>query len=92
VSTGAKEDDKYWARLGYWILQCYGPFSPGARFETYEPFTSLIFQFFRAALDREYGGTPVYISPLFMYLFIWLFTRTFPYLLVYDRLPSEKQT
>jgi hypothetical protein len=41
VSTGAK----YWKRLGCWISQCYGPFSLGARFETYEPFISLIFQF-----------------------------------------------
>jgi hypothetical protein len=32
--------------LGCWISPCYGPFSLGARFETYEPFISLIFQFF----------------------------------------------
>jgi len=32
-----------------------GPFSFGARFETYEPFISLIFQIiFRAAANREY--------------------------------------
>jgi hypothetical protein len=37
---------KYWARLGCWILQVYSQFSLGARFETYEPFISLIFQFF----------------------------------------------
>jgi hypothetical protein len=36
----------YWARLGCWILPCYGPFSLGGRFETYEAFISLIFQFF----------------------------------------------
>jgi hypothetical protein len=36
---------EYWARLGYWISPRYGPFSLGARFETYEPFISLIFQF-----------------------------------------------
>jgi hypothetical protein len=34
------------ARLGCWISPFYGPFSLGARFETYEPFVSLIFQFF----------------------------------------------
>jgi hypothetical protein len=32
--------------LGCWISPCYGPFSLGARFETYEAFGSLIFQFF----------------------------------------------
>jgi len=37
---------KYWARLGCWISPCYGPFSLGARFETYEPFISLILPFF----------------------------------------------
>jgi hypothetical protein len=31
--------------LGCWISPCYGPFSLGAHFETYEPFISLIFQF-----------------------------------------------
>jgi hypothetical protein len=36
---------KYWARLGCWISPCYGPFSHEARFETYEPFISLIFKF-----------------------------------------------
>jgi hypothetical protein len=34
----------YWARLGCWISPCYGPFSLGARFETYEPVISLIFK------------------------------------------------
>jgi len=32
--------------LGCWISPSYGPFSLGARFETYESFISLIFQFF----------------------------------------------
>jgi hypothetical protein len=39
-------------RLGCCISPCYGPFSLGARFETYEPFISLIFQFFSG------GGKP----------------------------------
>jgi hypothetical protein len=30
--------------LGCWISPYYGPFSLGARFETYETFISLIFQ------------------------------------------------
>jgi hypothetical protein len=37
---------QYWVRLGCWISPCYGPFSLGARFETCEPFISLIFNFF----------------------------------------------
>jgi hypothetical protein len=37
---------KYWARLGCWISPCYGPFSFGARFETFEPFIYLIFKIF----------------------------------------------
>jgi hypothetical protein len=36
---------KYWARLGCWISPCYGPFSLGARFETYELLISLILFF-----------------------------------------------
>jgi hypothetical protein len=37
---------KYLARLGCWILPSYGPFLLGGRFETYETFIYLIFQFF----------------------------------------------
>jgi hypothetical protein len=37
--------------LGFTIL---GPFSFGARFETYKPFVYLIFNFFRAAANRGY--------------------------------------
>jgi hypothetical protein len=37
---------KYWARLGYWISTCYGSFSFGGRFETYEPLIYLISHFF----------------------------------------------
>jgi hypothetical protein len=36
---------KHWARLGCWISPCYSPFSFGARFVTYEPFITLIFNF-----------------------------------------------
>jgi hypothetical protein len=43
---GKEKSVKYWATLGCWISPCYGPFSLGARFETYEPFISLIFTFF----------------------------------------------
>jgi hypothetical protein len=32
--------------LGCWISPCYGLFSLGVHLETYEPFISLIFQFF----------------------------------------------
>jgi hypothetical protein len=37
---------KYWAYLGCWISPCYDPFSAGVRFETYEPFISLISKLF----------------------------------------------
>ena len=55
--TGTKEDE---SSLGCWISPCYGLLSLWARFETYEPFISLIFQFFfRAAANRGCGGPPV---------------------------------
>ena len=44
VVRGQRKMIKYCAHLGCWISPCYGPFSLGARFETYEPFISLIFQ------------------------------------------------
>jgi hypothetical protein len=37
--------------MGCWISPCYGPFSLGAGFETYEQFISLILKFF--GLDRS---------------------------------------
>jgi hypothetical protein len=55
---------KYWVLLGCWISPCYGPFSLGVRFESHEPFIYLIFNFFRAVVNRGYriggyGGTTV---------------------------------
>jgi hypothetical protein len=47
LSTGAKEHESSTGRV--WAAgfhHIYGPFWLGARFETYEPFISLIFQFF----------------------------------------------
>jgi hypothetical protein len=44
---------KYWARLGCWILPCYGQFSLGGLFETYEPFISLLFNFFSGRCERR---------------------------------------
>jgi hypothetical protein len=68
---------KYWACLGWWISPCYGPFSLGGRFETYEPLIYLIFQFFfRAAVNRrywisEYGGHAyVYVYYILRTLYI----------------------
>jgi len=43
---GQRKMSKYWAHLGCWISPCYCPFSLVVRFETYEPFISLIFQVF----------------------------------------------
>jgi len=46
--------------LCHWISPRYSPFLLGARFENYEPFISLIFQFFfLVAVNRRYGGSPV---------------------------------
>jgi hypothetical protein len=46
VGKGAKEDESSTERIwGCRISQYNGPFSLGARFENYEPFISLIFQF-----------------------------------------------
>jgi hypothetical protein len=51
IGSGTREV-KYWACLGCWISQCFGLFSPGTRFETYEQFISLIFKiFFCAAVN-----------------------------------------
>jgi hypothetical protein len=44
VCTGAKGDESSTGRVGCWISPRYGPFSLGARFETYGPFISLIFR------------------------------------------------
>jgi hypothetical protein len=58
--------------FGLWVSPCYGPFSPGACFETYEPFISLIF--FRAA-DTESVNT---VARLYfaIYIPILLFINT----------------
>jgi hypothetical protein len=37
---------KYWVHLSCWISPCHGLFLLDTHFETYKPFTSLIFQFF----------------------------------------------
>jgi hypothetical protein len=51
--------------FGLLVFTMLLPFSLGAHFETYEPFISLIFQFFCPTVNREYGiirygGTTVY--------------------------------
>jgi hypothetical protein len=43
--------------LGCCISQCYGPFSLGARLETYEPFTSLIFSLFSVRIKPQITET-----------------------------------
>jgi hypothetical protein len=53
VSTGVKEDESSTGRVrAAGIHHVKSPFSLGATFETYEPFISLIFHFFRAAVNR----------------------------------------
>jgi hypothetical protein len=47
VGKGTKEDELNTGRVWFcWISPCFGPFSFGARFETYEPIIYLIFHFF----------------------------------------------
>jgi hypothetical protein len=55
VSTGIEEDESSTGRV--WAARFHhvtGPFWLGARFETYELFSSLIFNYFRAAVHRRY--------------------------------------
>jgi head-tail adaptor len=55
VITGAKEDASSTGRV--WAAGLHHVTARsrlGARFETYEPFISLIFNFFRAAVNRGY--------------------------------------
>jgi hypothetical protein len=54
MSAGAKEDEANTGRVwAFGFHRVFGPFSPGARFETYKTFIYLIFQFrFRAAVNR----------------------------------------
>jgi hypothetical protein len=49
MSMRAKKDE---LSTGCWISPCYGPFSLGACCETYEPFISLILEFFGAAVNH----------------------------------------
>jgi hypothetical protein len=46
VSTGAKEDESIIERVWAAVFHCYGPFSFGARCETYEQFIYIVFNFF----------------------------------------------
>jgi hypothetical protein len=39
--------------VAFGLLDCYGPFSLGALFKTYEPFISLIFHFLRPRPTAE---------------------------------------
>jgi hypothetical protein len=43
--------------MGCWISPGYGPFSLGARFETYEPFISLIFNFVGGHVEPRINET-----------------------------------
>jgi uncharacterized MAPEG superfamily protein len=57
---------------------CYGPLSFGARFETYEPFISLIFQFFglRQTADTESAdpGAQLYIC-IYICIYVYIYLR-----------------
>jgi hypothetical protein len=65
---------QYWARLGCWISPCCSPFSLGRRFETYEPFISLIFQFFFGpwwTADTESADTGAHMYVTSSIKYIW---------------------
>jgi hypothetical protein len=51
---GKRRCVKYWIHLGCWISPSYGLFSLGGRFETYETFISLMFDFFQAVVNGRY--------------------------------------
>jgi hypothetical protein len=51
---------KVMGMFGLLDFTCYGPFSFGPHFETYELFISLIFKF--VFLVRGFGGTALYIK------------------------------
>jgi hypothetical protein len=54
VGTGAKQDVSSTGRVYSAVFYRVTARSRLARFETYEPFISLIFNFFRAAVNRGY--------------------------------------
>jgi hypothetical protein len=62
--------------LGSWISPCYGPFSVGAFFETYELLISLVFKFFRAAISRgswKRTGAPAFVL---LVVLLWVVTAS----------------
>jgi hypothetical protein len=54
VSTGAKENELNTGRVSAAGFHRFPDRSRLARFETYEPFISLIFSFWEAAVNRGY--------------------------------------
>jgi hypothetical protein len=79
---------KYWARLGCWISPCYGPFSLGGRFETYEPFISLIFQLFSGPRWTAYNWNRGYWiigygAHLCVCVCVYVYIYTYIYLYIY---------
>jgi hypothetical protein len=54
MGTGTKkEESSTWARLGCCISPCYGPFSLGTRFETYELLFHQFSNFFQATVTVD---------------------------------------
>jgi hypothetical protein len=77
VGTGTKEDESITGRVWAAGFHHFTASSRLARFETYEPFISLIFQFFFPG--RGYGGTTVFLGlPAVLYeCHIWSFTSAY---------------
>jgi hypothetical protein len=53
VSMGAKEDESSTGRVWAAVFHLVRPVFAYGRFQTYEPFISLILQFFQAAVNRR---------------------------------------
>jgi hypothetical protein len=72
--------------LGCWISLCYGPFSVGTHFETYEPFISLISKFFSGHSKTwitETAGT-VSADTGRAQLYIHMYICTYVYMYIYE--------
>jgi hypothetical protein len=69
---GTERRVKYWARLGCWFSPCYGPFSLGAHFETYEPFISWNFKFFSGRGKPRVLNQCVQRHDSFVFFCTWL--------------------
>jgi hypothetical protein len=79
---------KYWACLGCWISPCYGPFSLGGLFESYQPFISLIFNFFSSRVFSRLNETADY-EPVCTAAILWITVKCVKSINLYTSLAYE---